>query len=264
MIPLDEILDRLWQDYARLTPQARTVHDLLRSRGERIINDHVAFRTYDDARTGIDRLAAPFVEHGYGPGAEYAFPEKKLTARYYSHPDATRPKIFISELQLSALSRQFQSLAVGLIDQVSADLRRPDLCLSGRLWKVSYAQYEVLRAESEYGAWVAAFGFRANHFTVSVNALQSFDSLDALNRFLQRHGLRFNAIGGEIKGSPAVLLEQSSTLADETAVEFSDGTHTVPGCYYEFAKRYPTANGSLYEGFVPASADKIFESTYRR
>ncbi|MGL4837356.1 MAG: DUF1338 domain-containing protein, partial [Shewanella sp.] len=34
-----------------------------------------------------------------------------------------------------------------------------------------------------------------------------------------------------------------------------------PSCFYEFALRYPKANGELYTGFVAASADKIFEST---
>jgi hypothetical protein len=37
----------------------------------------------------------------------------------------------------------------------------------------------------------------------------------------------------------------------------------VPACYYEFARRYPIANGELYQGFIAASADKIFESTNR-
>jgi len=36
----------------------------------------------------------------------------------------------------------------------------------------------------------------------------------------------------------------------------------VPTCYYEFAKRYPGPDGKLFPGFVAASADKIFESTY--
>jgi len=44
-------------------------------------------------------------------------------------------------------------------------------------------------------------------------------------------------------------------------VTFSDTEHTIPGCFYEFAKRYPQSNGSLYQGFIAASADKIFEST---
>ena len=58
-----------------------------------------------------------------------------------------------------------------------------------------------------------------------------------------------------------MLLEQSSTLADEYSVTFSDGDMSIPSCFYEFAKRYPLANGELYTGFVAASADKIFEST---
>ena len=35
----------------------------------------------------------------------------------------------------------------------------------------------------------------------------------------------------------------------------------VPSCYYEFAKRYSDSTGQIYQGFVTASADKIFEST---
>jgi hypothetical protein len=44
-------------------------------------------------------------------------------------------------------------------------------------------------------------------------------------------------------------------------VQFTDGTRNIPSCFYEFARRYPMANGQLYGGFVAASADKIFEST---
>ncbi len=66
------------------------------------------------------------------------------------------------------------------------------------------------------------------------------------------------------KGQPEVLLEQSSTLADDYAVMFSDGELRIPSCFYEFAIRYPKADGELYTGFVAASADKIFESTNAR
>jgi hypothetical protein len=48
-------------------------------------------------------------------------------------------------------------------------------------------------------------------------------------------------------------------------VEFANGErHVIPTCYYEFARRYPDADGKIYEGFVAASADKIFESTNAR
>ena len=41
------------------------------------------------------------------------------------------------------------------------------------------------------------------------------------------------------------------------------GAHSIPCCYYEFAKRYTQADGKLFRGFVAQSADKIFESTKR-
>jgi hypothetical protein len=47
-------------------------------------------------------------------------------------------------------------------------------------------------------------------------------------------------------------------------VPFADGTHRVPSCYYEFARRHPLPSGELFQGFVPASADKIFHSTDAR
>ncbi|HEU4612134.1 MAG TPA: hypothetical protein VFS15_08655, partial [Kofleriaceae bacterium] len=73
-----------------------------------------------------------------------------------------------------------------------------------------------------------------------------------------------NEAGGTIKGTPAERLEQSSTRADSIELEFSDATMRVPSCYYEFARRYPLPGGELFHGFVPASADKIFESTDAR
>ena len=70
-----------------------------------------------------------------------------------------------------------------------------------------------------------------------------------------------NDSGGEIKGTPEQLLEQSSIKSEIVAVDFKEGSFEVPGCYYEFARRYPDADGKLYSGFIAKSADKIFEST---
>ena len=120
-----------------------------------------------------------------------------------------------------------------------------------------------MREVSEYAAWVAAIGFRPNHFTVLVNELQTFDSLQQVNDFLESEGFALNESGGKIKGSPDVLLEQSSVLANNVEVSFSDGAHVIPGCYYEFARRYPGPDGGLYQGFIARSADRIFESTDR-
>lgn len=265
MATLQDLLDRLWEDYQAITPQAQRIHRLLTQRGETLVNDHIALRTYDDPRINLDVLAKPFVRWGYRAAGEYTFPEKKLRAQHFECADPCQPKVFISELKLGECSGKLQQRVTALIDQIDrATLQREDLPAIGRPWRIAYADYQALAQESEYAGWVAAFGFRANHFTVFVNALETFDSLEALNAFLTRHGFKLNTVGGVIKGSPEVYLEQSSTCADEIDVEFSDGVYKVPSCYYEFARRYPLPDGRLFQGFVAQSADKIFHSTDRR
>jgi hypothetical protein len=264
-VTVTELLDALWRDYVATTPQAERIHRLLADRGERVTNDHVALRTYDVPGIGIGALARPFEALGWQPRDSYRFDDKKLVARYWQHPDPALPKIFISELCVAELS----AAANQIIDRLVAQLpggplqfgERPDLPWSGRPWQLRRAEYESLLFESEYAAWVAAFGFRVNHFTVAVNTLTTFPDLQSLNAYLIDHGFTLNEVGGAIKGTPAEHLEQSATRADSVPVQFADATVRIPSCYYEFARRYRTASGELFHGFVPASADKIFEST---
>jgi hypothetical protein len=155
--------------------------------------------------------------------------------------------------------RRIVKKALDQIDYSAIDLNT--LLLKGRLWDLSYQDYEVLRKESEYASWMYVFGFCANHFTVFVNKLKTFESLQDVNQSLKDKGFKLNDAGGEIKGSPEQLLEQSSTIADRFSVQFDEGEKTTPSCYYEFARRYQLPDGSLYQGFIAASADKIFEST---
>ena len=142
-------------------------------------------------------------------------------------------------------------------DAVHAD----NFLYSGRHWAISKEDYDILLDESEYAAWLAAWGFRANHFTVSVNHLNHIDTLSDVNEQLKSAGFVLNSAGGEIKGGPEVYLAQSSTMADKAEVAFSDVAAVIPSCFYEFAQRYTMPNGERYQGFVAASADKIFEST---
>jgi hypothetical protein len=265
MSELDELLARLWRDYADLNPQAAAIHALLAGEGATIVNDHIALRTFGDPRVDIDALARPFVRAGYRAAGEYRFREKKLVARHFAHDDPELPLVFVSELVLAECSRELRDMVEGMLAQVPAELPgSPWFPASGRPWSVPFAQVEVLRRESEYAAWLAAFGFRANHFTVLTNGLGRLAELGALVGFLEGHGFRFSRAGGLVKGTPAQGLEQASTLASEVRVRFADGEHVVPGCYYEFARRYPLEDGRLFRGFIEGSADKIFESTDRR
>ncbi len=174
------------------------------------------------------------------------------------------PKVFISELRIESLSLANQKLVLSLVEQVDEDLvRRPEFLVSGRPWSLTRAEYQQLLEESEYAAWLAAFGYRANHFTVSVNQLEGMALAD-VNSKLKDAGFSLNSVGGEIKGSRDVGLAQSATLADECEVSFDDGSLVLPSCFYEFAERFELGEQGLYQGFVPASADKIFHSTDRR
>jgi len=262
-LTVEEVLDALWRDYIATTPQAERIQRLLAERGERVVNDHVALRTFCVPGIDIEALAKPFEALGWRVQPDrYRFDDKKVVARYWRHDNPALPKVFISELCITELSPAANQIIDRLVAQLPAGFgERPDLPWAGRPWRVRLAEYESLLFESELAAWVAAFGFRVNHFTVLVNALTTFPDLESLDAFLVDHGFTLNEAGGVIKGTPALHLEQSSTRADSIDVDFAGDRRRVPSCYYEFARRYPLATGELFQGFVPMSADKIFEST---
>lgn len=250
-----QFFDALWDDYARMAPHAAGLRRALEDRGETVVNDHVAFRTYGCGPLALEAREPELLALGYRRHSPYEFPDKGLRAWGYVHDHG--PRVFLSELVLDTLP----SPARALVERLCASAEGASL-RAGRPWPpVAIAEYRQLLAASEYAAWVAAFGLRANHFTISVNALRGFPTLESLLDFVEAQGFRLNESGGRVKGSPEVLLEQGSTLADVVPVDFADGVLEIPSCYYEFARRYPGPDGSLYDGFVPASASRIFEST---
>lgn len=260
---IQQLLDAMWRDYLELTPDARPIHSYFAKQNNSVvINDHIALRTFKHDKVCLEKIAQPFLEAGYIAGEDYEFPIKKLVAKHFQHPDEQLPKVFISELLLEELSLPSQQIVNTLLDQVPTKLvAEPEFCYSGRTWDITQEQYKILAQENEYASWVAAHGYRPNHFTISVNHLESHKTIESVNQALMDEGYILNYSGGLIKGSPEAMLEQSSTKAKPIIVDFSDGPMEVPGCYYEFALRHPMPNGKLYQGFVAASADKIFEST---
>jgi len=256
-----KLFNHIWQQYLTVTLSADKIHQLL-GNGSDVINDHVAYRTFNLDKINLDKLASHLLTLGYTECGQYDFAAKKLTAKHFEHSNDTMPKVFISELRMEEFSVDVQKIIHKLVDQLPENISdQENFLYSGRSWQVSSTDYQTLLAESEYAAWLAAWGYRANHFTVSINHLDNFDCIIAVNERLKAAGHTLNSNGGEIKGDKTVKLEQSSTLADKAMVEFTDKTMEIPSCFYEFAKRYSQADGELYTGFVAASADKIFEST---
>lgn len=260
----DQFFHHLWQDLTRIAPQAEIIRRALADAGETVRNDHVAFRTFDRSPVNLNCLERHILGFGYAPIADYSFPQKHLRARAYVCAGA--PRLFLSELLVDALSPQAVQIIDACLSQVEPRrFEHPPCFYSGIPWSpISLADYHRLAEETEYGAWMLALGYHANHFTVSVNHLRTLTSIEAVLQFVERLGFAVNAAGGRVKGSPQLLLEQGSTLADRQEVEFADGRCEIPTCYTEFALRHPDEHGVLYEGFVTDSADRIFESTHSK
>ena len=236
MVTAAELLDVLWRDYVAASPQAEAIRYALAARGEILSNDHVALRTFALPGVAADALARPFEALGW----RRCVPDEvhgAVRACCWHHDDAALPWVMISELAIDALSPSAQAVIRALVDQQPAPAQRGALPYD-RPWRPSYADYCMLLAESEHAAWVAAFGLRANHFTIDVAALSTFPDLVALDAFLVEHGVPLDDSGGAIKGSPAARLEHSTTRPDRVAVEFDDATVRIPSCYYELVRRY--------------------------
>lgn len=259
-----ELFNRLWTGYIEQNPDARRVFELISQTGEEVVNDHIAFRTFDRAGIDINTLEKPFLRAGFIEKGQYVFEQKHLFAKHYEHPEMPNaPRVFISQLISSDFSQflqdQVDSMLAAIPDQLKGS---EELIFAGNAWgPPSWSIYEQLRLESEYAAWLYVNGFAVNHFTVSVTHLKKLNNIYDLNAYLKQHGFKMNDAGGEVQGSAAELLEQSSIKAGLQKVNFVEGEREIPGCYYEFAKRYPDSSGKLYSGFIAKSADKIFQST---
>ncbi len=259
-----EIFNHLWEDYLLQNPETKKVYDLFVSEGEEVVNDHIAFRTFDHPLVSIDVLAKPFIDAGYEKKGSYQFDAKKLKAHHFEHKtDEKAPKVFISALEVEKFSPFLKETVTDLMNNVDKEIgENVSFLWNGSPWgKPDFKIYQKLQEESEYAAWLYVYGFRANHFTVNINHLKNHTDIYKLNQFLRDHGLSILESGGEVKGSPEELLEQSSIKAGKIVVEFTNGEREIPSCFYEFAKRYEDTDGKLYSGFIAKSADKIFEST---
>jgi hypothetical protein len=249
-----ELLEVLWRDYAAATPHAEAIRYLLAARGEILRSDHVALRTFALPEVGADALARPFEALGWRRRERYEF-HGCVRAWSWQHADPALPRVLISELVVDRLSVAAQAVVRALVAQLPLGFgERGDLAWAGRAWRAAHADYRALAAESEYAAWVAAFGFCVNHFTLDVGALSTFPDLAALDAFLVEHGFELDDAAGAITGSRAERIERSATRPERVAVAFADATVRIPSCCFELVRRYPLPSGELFAGFPAASA----------
>ncbi|MEM6431891.1 MAG: DUF1338 domain-containing protein [Deinococcota bacterium] len=287
---LEGILDGLMRRYQQRVPDVSAIIQCMIDEGliqdaSDIQNDHIAFRTMGVDNLGIASLEKIFLHHGYSRRDRYDFASKKLNAYWYSPPSPELPRIFISELRVSDLPDNIQTLIHAYTDEVTSDpvdaldlddVTAVDSFLHSGLWRLpTLADYETLAAASEYAAWVIYNRYYLNHFTVTIHNLpEGYNTIATFNDFLEARGFKLNDAGGKIKTSNDGKLIQSSTVAEMITATFAGGdSKEISGSYVEFAERRPLAGfediatseltrDMRREGFEAANADKIFESTY--
>ncbi len=264
MTTINNFFKTLWGKYTSENPLALRVYESLINEGENVINDHIALRTFNLEKCNIDKLSTFLIKNGYEEKEEYYFEDKKLHAKHFEHKlNKDLPLVFISELEVEKFSDEFQSIVRRIYNSIDWENIDYDTILySGILWgELEYNKYEILKNESQYASWLYTNGYSANHFTVSVNKLQKYNSTKKITDFLLSKGFDLNTSGGIVKGTPESLLEQLSTMADKKEITFKEGQYEVPTCFYEFAYRYKDVTKKEFRGFIANNANKIFEST---
>ena len=235
------VLDQLWMDYLQQCRYVGTLCYVLHGKGEKVVNDHIAFHTVGDPKVGADQLARSWIGQGYEPADH--FEEPTLTVRSYRHADPGLPKLLIRELNLDTLHGRSRDILGRLLAYLPEwRIRQDGFCYAGRQWPLSFSEYRVLAEESEYAAWFAALGLRAHHFALDVG--QTTMQLSDLVDVVRLQGIPLDPV------VQTAGLHRGRTQADQLQVEFSDGWFEIPGCSYEFVQRLPV-DGELFQGFSP-------------
>jgi len=117
------LIGKLWEQYLANVPFAKKYADLVIEKGGEVAIDHIAFRTFN-AHTGEQPEGIKAIRHilnflEYKTAAKYNFPKKKLKAVHFEHPDASFPKIFVSQLEVGELPAWAQQMINELIHSTS-------------------------------------------------------------------------------------------------------------------------------------------------
>ena len=65
-----QLFNNIWQQYIEVTPSADKIHQLL-GNGIDVINDHVAYRTFNLEKVNLDKLASHLITLGYTECGQY-------------------------------------------------------------------------------------------------------------------------------------------------------------------------------------------------
>ncbi len=294
-IILARLLEALWTQYKTRVSYADEYEKMVEARGGKVLNDHIAFRTFN-AKTGqpagVEALARIFTALGYERKDTYPFEDKHLTAWHYEHTkNPNNPKIFISQLECDRLSPPVAKMITDSIKD-APDLLSPDDLENLKSPNESNAENLVknlarffsrpwappkrsiiapINKESQYAAWTLLHGNAVNHFTAYINLqnVREWPDLETTVNALRTAGLPMK---DELEGERGSKLRQSSTQAVDTECDVTEDNGTTGKikwsyAYYELAERNnvpgPDGKPVLFQGFLGAQATNLFEMTKR-
>ena len=291
------LVDGLWKQYTERIPYAKLYADMVTGKGGKVVIDHIAFRTFNthcgEQPEGIRAIKHILNYLEYKQVTKYSFPKKKLNAVHFEHPDATLPKIFVSQLEVSELPGWAQNMINKMVHNTSYLLSDKSIELLGileengslpseaaeylvndlvhyfrRPWNIPLKD-DVLKINdvSQYGAWVLLHGNSVNHFAALVNFqdVKEWPDLETTCEALAAAGIPMK---DEIEGEKGSKLRQSATLAvkEEVKIKSENGFEKMiwTYAYFELVQRnYIEENGvqKLFSGFLGEQANHLFDLT---
>ena len=296
---LDALLERLWTIYCGRVEYARRYVEQVRAHGGRVVNDHIAFRTFNTATgaqpAGIAAIERVFLPLGYEPAGTYVFEQTHLFARHYQHPDPLAPKIFISQLEVDRLPapaakliREAVAPGLDLLDpEYMYQAQRADMLEEAELraladglvsfltrlpWPVARAgAIQQVNEASQYAAWTLLHGNNVNHFTAYINEQKvvAWPDIETTVAGLRAAGV---PLKNEIEGAPGSKLRQTATQAVDVDCPVVDDAGQPrmlrwAYAYYELAERGEVLDERQrpvrFQGFLGQQAAQLFEMTRR-
>jgi Domain of unknown function (DUF1338) len=284
---------KLWEDYQRRVSYARVYAEMIHEAGGIVVNDHIAFRSLrlsvEGRNLGIAYLESVVKVLGYEIAGEYIFPDQKLYARHYRHPQQEEldlPKLFLSELMVELLPEPIATMIEKTVKSGKLfdtwDLERwVETAQMNQLQKIFTRPWpaplksvvEAVHEVSQYGAWVLLHGYAVNHFTGYINRQHApqYPDIESTAHALVQRGIPMKEA---IEGNVGSGLRQTATQAVTEMVPVHDDASGLltripwPYAYYEIAERnvVEVASGqkALFEGFLGPQARNLFEMTRKR
>lgn len=291
---LNDMLNSMWKSYLGRVSYAAKYAELMEQKGGRAVNDHIAFRTVNtftgSQPAGGQALIRLFEPLGYKVAGDYVFPDKHLTAKHLQHTtDPLAPKIFISQLEVERLPRQYANMVkesvMDAVDPLSNDakallklleqngnlntierhyLTKQLLNCFVRPWSAPLRDTVVqIDPVSQYASWLLLHGNSVNHFTAYINQqnVPELPDIETTIQYLKQNGIPMK--DGDIVGPNCLRQTASRAVMEDCLVRENDGgfgSLNWSYAYYEFAQRREV-NGELFEGFLEGNTPDLFNVT---